>query len=59
MIQHGDIMNSEQQAAAILNPENQPLIFTGDPSLTLAAKKLAADSPIEISCAFFRPYSGT
>jgi len=44
MIQHGDTMNSEQQAAAIPNPENQSLIFAGDPSLTLASKKLAGSS---------------
>jgi hypothetical protein len=44
MIQQGDTMNSEQQAAADPNPENQSLVFAGDPSLTLAAKKLAGSS---------------
>jgi len=44
MIQHGDFMNSEQQAAAIPTPENQSLVFIGDPSLSLAAKKLAGSA---------------
>ncbi len=37
-------MNSEQQAAAIPNPENNALLPVGDTSLTLAARKLAGSS---------------
>ena len=37
-------MNSEQQAAAITVPDNQPSDIAGDSSLTLATKKLAGSS---------------
>jgi hypothetical protein len=37
-------MNSEQQAAAITVPDNQPPDIAGDSSLTLANKKLAGSS---------------
>jgi hypothetical protein len=37
-------MNSEQQAEAIPDPENQSLVIAGDSSLTLAARKLAGSS---------------
>ena len=37
-------MNSEQQAEAISDPENQSLVIAGDSSLTLAARKLAGSS---------------
>jgi len=37
-------MNSEQQAAAIPDPENQSLVMAGDSSLTLAARKLAGST---------------
>ncbi len=37
-------MNSEQQATIDPNPEDQVLVTVGDPSLTLAAKKLAGSA---------------
>ncbi len=37
-------MNSEQQAASDSKPENQALVAVGDPSLTLAVKKLAGSA---------------
>jgi len=37
-------MNSEQQAASDFSPEDQALVAVGDPSLTLAQKKLAGSA---------------
>ena len=37
-------MNSEQQAASDSKPEDQALVAVGDPSLTLAVKKLAGSA---------------